>query len=82
MVWPLKYPLRKPYGAWLFTTGGLLAVGLLGSVWVERLWGVNLPEEGLRILLASAVVVGLIPALIVANRQKPPEPGDLDDPSW
>lgn len=82
MVWPLKYPLRKPYGAWLFTTGGLLAIGLPGSVWVERLSGVKLPDEGLTILVASAVVIGLISALIVAHRQKPPEPGDLDDPTW
>ncbi len=82
MVWPLKYPLRKPYGAWLITTGSLIAIILPGSVWVERLWGISLPEGGLELMLAMAMVVGLVPALIVAHRQKPPEPGDLDDPTW
>lgn len=80
MLTPIKYPYAKPYWAWLVTTGIVLAIGLPGSVFVERLWGISLPPHGLETLIALAVVIGLIPGYIVLLRQKPPEPGDLDNP--
>lgn len=70
--------MRKPYGAWLFTTLGMLVIGLPGSVWVERLWGISLPVYGVETIAAVSCAIGLI----AAYRQKPPEPGDLDDPGW
>jgi len=79
---PLKYPYAKPYGAWLITTGVLLAMALPGSVLMERLWGVSLPPHGVEMLVALAVVIGLIPGYIMLVRQKPPEPGGMDDPDW
>jgi hypothetical protein len=41
-----------------------------------------LPEHGPETMIALAAVIGLVPALIVAHRQRPPEPGDSDDPNW
>ncbi|ODT71940.1 MAG: hypothetical protein ABS75_05525 [Pelagibacterium sp. SCN 63-23] len=82
MVWPLKYPLRQPFAAWLATTGGLIAIALPGSIWLERAWGMALAEHGPETMIALAAVIGLVPALIVAHRQRPPEPGDSDDPNW
>lgn len=77
-----KYPWRKPYGAWLFTTGGLLVVLLPGSVWLERSIGFALPAWGIETIFVLSNFVGLGAAIWTFHHQLPPEPGDLDDPSW
>ena len=80
MAMPFKYPWRVPYGAWLFTTGGLLVVLLPGSVWVERQWGWSLPPYGVETIVAISCIIGLIAAAIAFQRQSPPEPGAWDEP--
>jgi hypothetical protein len=79
---PLKYPWRKPYRTWLSTTAGLLAILLFGTIWLERSWGVTLPPWGIEAIVVFSCFVGLGAAIRTFHRQSPPEPGDLDDPSW
>lgn len=79
---PFKYPWRRPYGAWLFTTGALLVILLPGTVWAERHLSLVLPGWGFEAILVLSNFVGLGAAIWVFHRQNPPEPGDLDDPNW
>ena len=78
----LKYPWRKPYGAWLFSTGALLVILLPGSAWLERSINLVLPTWGIEAIVVLSIFVGLGAAIWTFHRQEPPEPGDLDDPNW
>ena len=81
MTLPIRYPWRRPYGAWLLTTVGLLAVLLPASVWVERLWGIALPSYGIETIVAMSMLMGLVAACIAFQRQEAAGPDDSDDPS-
>lgn len=62
--------------------GGLLVVLLPGSVWLERGIGFALPAWGIEAIFVLSNFVGLGAAIWTFHHQLPPEPGDLDDPSW
>jgi hypothetical protein len=79
----LRYPWRKPAGAWLLTTGVVLVALFFCSVWLERSYGVVLPPWSGEAMLAASNFLGIGAGLWVFFHQRPAEPGDIDYPdSW